>query len=233
VNVSWGSPGFVFLEGRRGAAAARNATLPCGVPADLRIKCGAGIEACKELSAPVRVIQLTSLEWQVHAAGSNPATGCGGDGGPNPGFDRCPNNGGRRIFPDRISPDDEQGADRRLVDLVATVEPPASGVWVHFEGFDVDDPFDQLHGPNSDDPMPNVNLIDADTVGGDNRPVSGSDLVVGNKTALTDEYGQARLTLTVTMQPGNNYRVAASATSCCLAPFFWSSCHSQTVPSSG
>ena len=208
VDVPWGTSGTVYVEGRRVAGiGARETVWPCGAPADVIVECQPGGEVCRALSSPVRVIQLTSLEWQVHAAGSNPAGGCLG---PNPGLDRCPNNGGRRIFPDRISPDDEQGAERRLVDLVAKVEPPASGVWVHFEGFDVDDPFDQLHGPNSQDPMPNVHLIDGDTVGGDNRPVSGSDLVVGNKTALTDEYGQARLTLTVTMQPGNNYRVAAS-----------------------
>jgi len=112
------------------------------------------------------------FECQTYVARSAPARGCVE---PNPGLSRGPNNGGRRIFPDRISPDDEQGAERRLVDLVAKVEPPASGVWVYFEGFDVDDPFDQLHGPNSTDPMPDVNLIDADTVGGDNHAAAHQD----------------------------------------------------------
>ena len=66
----------------------------------------------------------------------------------------------------------------------------------------MDDPFDQNH-PD----MPSVYLIDGDTVGGDNR---GGDPAVGNDQAITNEYGQASVTLTLSMQPGNNYRAAAS-----------------------
>ncbi len=82
------------------------------------------------------------------------------------------------------------------------VDPQIPGVWVYFKVFDVDDPFDQNHSN-----MPGVESIDDDTEGGDNR---GSDLAVGNDHAITNEYGQASVTLTLSMQPGNNYRAAAS-----------------------
>ena len=58
------------------------------------------------------------------------------------------NNGGLRIFPGKQSPNDASPDLRRQVDLVATVEPPISGVQVYFRVYDVDDPFNQLHGPN-------------------------------------------------------------------------------------
>jgi hypothetical protein len=84
---------------------------------------------------------------------------------------------------------------------VATIDPPISGVWVYLKVFDVDDPFDQLHAG-----MPNVNLIDGDAVGGDNRGGGG----VGNYEEMTDALGRAVVPLVVSMQPGDNYRAAAA-----------------------
>jgi len=117
----------------------------------------------------------------------------------------CPNNGGKRIFPDKLSPTDSNSELRRQVKLTATVAPPIAGVTVYFRVFDVDDPFDQLN-PS----MPDVGLIDDDMSGGDNRPVGSPDPAVGTYQAVNDANGKATVTITVSMQPGNNYRAAAS-----------------------
>lgn len=77
----------------------------------------------------------------------------------------------------------------------------------------MDDPFDQLHGPNGLNDIPNVGIIDNDAAGPDNR---GSDPAPGRYTATTDQNGEARVTITVSMQAGNNYRAAAS----CLEDVF-------------
>ncbi len=66
----------------------------------------------------------------------------------------------------------------------------------------MDDPFDQNNSG-----MPNVSVIDGDTIGPDNR---GSDPGVVTGTGTTDVNGEARFTVTVSMQPGNNYRAGAS-----------------------
>ena len=68
--------------------------------------------------------------------------------------------------------------------------------------WDVDDPFDQLHAA-----MDNVDVIDNDRAGPDNRGTAGGP---GSYTGVTDETGQARLTIEVSMQPGDNFRAAAS-----------------------
>jgi hypothetical protein len=90
------------------------------------------------------------------------------------------------------------------VDLVASVVPALAGVTVYFRVFDVDDPFDQLNGA-----MPDVGLIDGNTSGPDNRPVGEP---IQFFTGTTGSDGKATVTLTVSMQPGNNYRAAAATT---------------------
>ena len=112
-----------------------------------------------------------------------------------------------RIFPGKISPGDLQAATRRTVELVATIAPAVpdlAGEAVYFKVWDVDDPFDQLHAGMAD-----VNLIDANASGPDNRPPPGEAPV--SLTGSIDPAGQeARVTFTVSMQPGNNYRAGAS-----------------------
>ena len=120
----------------------------------------------------------------------------------------CPNNGGRKIFPGKLEPSDEHPEYRREVDLVATVVPAVPGETVYFEVWDVDDPFDQLHGPGGADDIPNVHTLDEDASGPDNR--GGVDPGVGTYTASTNADGEARVTMTVSVQPGNNYRAEAS-----------------------
>ncbi len=143
--------------------------------------------------ASVTVAGLVSLEWDEFASYSTP-------------LDGCPNNGDQRIFPDRRYVIDTYANDRDNVALLATIDPPIEGCTVYFRTWDVDDPFDQ-NNPT----MPNVTLIDADASGPDNRlPGGGGDSGVGTWSATTDASGQARETVTVSMQPGNNYRAGAS-----------------------
>jgi len=109
-----------------------------------------------------------------------------------------------RIFPGKKDMNDIYPATRRQVDLVATVEPLIAGVPVSFRVFDVDDPFDQLNPA-----MPNVGVIDNNTSGPDNRGAESVSLP-WTASAPVDASGQARATFVVSMQPGNNYRAAAS-----------------------
>ena len=86
----------------------------------------------------------------------------------------------------------------------ARTDPPIAGLTVYFKVWDVDDPFDQLN-PS----MQDVSLIDANATGPDNRGPEAQPLP-WSASATTDAEGMARVTFTVSMQPGNNYRAAAS-----------------------
>lgn len=118
--------------------------------------------------------------------------------------------GGRRIFPDRQSPDDQ--TNRRIVRVRAQLAnsggTPAftSGVRVYFRNFDVDDP--------SSDPI----IDDTGDLGNDNRegrivgnpypPFAAGTL--SNTFGITDANGVATVDFTVTRQPGDNFVIAAS-----------------------
>ena len=52
--------------------------------------------------------------------------------------------------------------------------PPIEGVAEYLKVFDVDDPFDQIHGPQGLNDLPNVGLIDDDTIGPDGRLPGGA-----------------------------------------------------------
>ena len=118
-------------------------------------------------------------------------------------LDENPNaGGGQRIFPDKQTADDT--VNRRRVRVRATLSSPAPGVPIFFRTFDVDDP--------SSDAVP-VDPNAAD--GNDNRgmPQAGTLSVA---SAQTDASGAAQVELTVTMQPGDNFRVAAVCNSTAL-----------------
>jgi hypothetical protein len=118
------------------------------------------------------------------------------------------------ILPGKTGPLDGQPALGQTVKLVATLVPAGLDVpvTVHFRVWDVDDPFDQLHGPNGPpaDLMADVHLIDSNMAGRDNR--GENDPGPGVYTAETNaqEPDKAVVTVTVAMQPGDNYRAAAS-----------------------
>jgi hypothetical protein len=150
-------------------------------------------------SAPLTVVSLKegSLTWERH------------DFAGNADVDGCPNNLGKRVFPDLINPTDgANAAQRRTVDLVATIKPPVKGATVYFKVWDVDDPFDQVNG------IPNVSILDPDnpTTGPDNRGAEGVALPWTTSKA-TEANGKARVQFTVSMQPGDNYRAGASVLS--------------------
>jgi len=167
---------------------------------------------CYHESDPIVLYKVQSLEWRARPG--------------NEGLGNCPINGGKQIFPGKRSPEDDTPENRRQVDLVATVTPPIADVQVYFKVWDVDDPFDQLHGPNAVDPcpntpeneaeIPNVELIDNDRDGPDNRPVPEQPMTFSATTTVRagpfgELISEAIVTVTVSMQPGNNYRAAASA----------------------
>ncbi len=188
-SQSWPPPTAVWIEGTR-------ATSVCGEPTNLFIDKGGGLRksCCVVASQPILVVRVASVVWEK----ADPT---------NLDLGTCDNNGGRSIFPGKTSPQDQNPQLRNQVDLVATITPPISGVPVYFQVWDVDDPFDQIHGPGGANDVPNVNLIDNDTSGPDNRPVGEAPQTFSVPTGAD---GKARVTLTVSMQPGNNYRAAAS-----------------------
>lgn len=113
------------------------------------------------------------------------------DSNPNPG-------GGKRIYPDRLSATDD--ADRRVVTVRAIIGEPIAGVPVHFASFDVDDPSNDSRPVDPNGPL-----------GDDNRGQAGKGEIT-QATVLTNAAGIAETTLRVGLQPGDNYRVAASCT---------------------
>jgi hypothetical protein len=115
----------------------------------------------------------------------------------NTDLDANPNQGGgKRIFPDKQTYADES-PDRQKVRVVATyIGPVLENRHVYFKSFDVDDPSTST----IIDPLGNV--------GNDNHPPGAGTL--SPIEMVTDGDGKARVTLTVGMAPGDNYRVAAS-----------------------
>lgn len=89
--------------------------------------------ACTD-TATIQVAGVVALEWIEYAPESTP-------------LDGCPNNGGKRVFPDKRYVIDPSSNIRNLVTLKATVSPIVEGCNVHFRVFDVDDPFDQNKVP--------------------------------------------------------------------------------------
>lgn len=185
-SYPWPPPGTVYVEGR-------SCTDACGQALEYRI-CRSSEVHCYGYSPPIRVAKVESLRWETRDETNVP-------------LDTCPNNGGQRIFPGKLHSEDYFPEFRKQVKLVAQVCPPIADLEVHFKVWDVDDPFDQLHGPGSADEIVGVELVDGNRVGRDNRggwtdPYTDSD--------ETDETGRAEIIVTVSMQPGDNYRAGAS-----------------------
>ncbi len=112
-------------------------------------------------------------------------------------LDANPNaSGGQRIFPDKQSPTDT--VNRRLVRVSAELPEERPNIRIYFRAFDVDDP------------SSNITPIDPNgNAGNDNRgmPLAGT---LSSASALTDFSGVARVDFTTTMQPGDNFVIAAS-----------------------
>jgi hypothetical protein len=114
-------------------------------------------------------------------------------------FDNNPNTGGGlRIFSDKKSGDDL--TDMRKVKVTAnlSIGYPFAQIPVFFKAFDVDD-------PSSDDAPVDPN----GSAGDDNRGIPKPGQLSATQ-AFADANGVAQVDFAVTMQPGDNFRVAAS-----------------------
>jgi len=118
------------------------------------------------------------------------------DTNPNPG-------GGLRMFPDKTTPGDT--VNRRTVHVKATLSSEIATIPIYFQSFDVDDP--SANGAPVD-----RNDVNGAQAGNDNRgtPQAGT---LSAASAKTDASGVTQVDLTVTMQPGDNFRIAATCNS--------------------
>ena len=115
-------------------------------------------------------------------------------------LDNNPNaGGGQRIFPDNQTAAD--AVNRRRVRLRATLSSPAPNRPIFFRSFDIDDP------------SSNVGPVDANGANGDDNRGMPQAGTLSAASAQTDASGAAQVELTVTMQPGDNFRLAAACNS--------------------
>jgi hypothetical protein len=136
-------------------------------------------------------------------------------------LDNNPGNGvsgsaiGQRIFPDRLTP--TQTTDRSLVKVKATISPAISGVQVYFGNYDMDDPSAYV-API--DPSSDGNDNNGSVMIGSTPSRAGQLSIIGSPTGCSATVGKANCatvtdgTVTVqfktTMQPGDNFAIAAS-----------------------
>lgn len=144
-------------------------------------------------------------------------------------IDDNPNTGlGRRIYPDDNIPDDP--VDRRKIRVNAHYYQPTPGIRIYFRNFDVDDPSadgapidtnDSTSVKMGNDNNGNVDGTTATRAGVLSVPVASpanpydcqpfTNGTVSGLSCLTDANGVAKVDFTVTMQPGDNFAVVASA----------------------
>jgi hypothetical protein len=122
--------------------------------------------------------------------------------------------GGQRIFPDKQSPTDN--IDRKTVRVTAKISSTTPNIQVFFRSFDLDD-------PSTDDPIIDWNSNQGeDNKGHVARSRSGLLLIPNGAdctvlqygfSCSTDSNGIATVDFVPTMQPGDNFAVAASTKS--------------------
>jgi hypothetical protein len=142
--------------------------------------------ACS-VAATVNVFAVQSVAFEEFSAGTTNSVLAAN---PNAG-------GGLQIFPDRLTPTDT--TNHAVVLVSATVTPPLSNIVVYFTAFD------------ADDPTTNAAPVDNEAVLQDNRGSVGGlrEGLLAVASALTGTNGVATNLFTVTMQPGDNFRVVA------------------------
>jgi hypothetical protein len=144
-------------------------------------------------------------------------------------IDANPNkSAGWRIFPDKKIP--AESADRRRIRVKAQYYQPTAGVRIYFRNFDADDPSadaapidtnDTFSVKAGNDNRGNVDGTVATKAGvliapptGEPNPYSCqpfSNTFASGVSCLTDAAGLTKVDFTVTMQPGDNFAVAAGA----------------------
>jgi hypothetical protein len=132
----------------------------------------------------LRLINVNHISWATYTSS-------------NEGIDDNPRGEGKRIFVGKLTAGDTAASDRRKVRVRAQLSEPFPGIRVRFRLFDMDD-------PTTNDPELDPN----GSAGDDNRGLGAG---LSSVTALTDSSGQASVVLSVSGQPGDNFRVAASA----------------------
>lgn len=139
----------------------------------------------------------------------------------NPGNGQTGSAGGRRIFPDKKDVADVNSGttDRALVKVIATVSPTIPNVQVYFGSYDLDDPSANAA------PLDTNASVGDDNNGAVNSSKSGdfvspsgitctasTPAVVGRIGCTVASGGTATAAFKTTMQPGDNFAVAASLT---------------------
>jgi hypothetical protein len=128
------------------------------------------------------IYKVTNVEWENYY--ENPVLGNDSEG--------------KTIFPDKHDPNDES-TQRNRVRVKATITPQITNLPVYFSWWDVDDPCG-----NEIDTKPEGHP----NTGPDNY---GTGAVLTSGHEVTDGSGFARKDFYVSKQPGDNFRIAASA----------------------
>jgi hypothetical protein len=150
---------------------------------------------------------VTSLTYEQIATGDLPI-----DVNPN-------TDGGLRIYPDKKLPG--ENVDRRTIRVKAQYSNMTPNVRIYFRNFDVDDPsadtspVDSNDTPavkNGNDNRGNVDGTTGTRAGTFSAPQgsSGCQTFGSGMSCLTDSNGTAVVNYTLTMNPGDNFAVAAS-----------------------
>ena len=127
----------------------------------------------------------------------------------NPGNGNSGTDVGLRIFPEKLNPSDGD-INRKTVTVKATVG--VANTWVYFRNFDVDDPSYNV-APVDDDSGTNIDKPDnRGSIGGlkEGLLICSQNSALGTCQAKTDANGIATVDFRVTMQPGDNFEIAAS-----------------------
>ena len=123
--------------------------------------------------------------------------------------------GGQRIFPDKQSPTDN--IDRKKIKVTAKLSSQTPNVPIFFRSFDLDDPStdDPIIDPNGTDGYDNKGQVGRTKYGLLLIPVGASNCTVVSKGfyCTSDSNGFVTVDFLTTMQPGDNFAVAASSTS--------------------
>jgi len=139
----------------------------------------------------------------------------------NPGTDGIPNTDmseGQRVFPDKNTPAD--GTDRSVIRVRANISPAMPNAKVYFASFDLDDPSANAApiDSNGSDGNDNNGAINQSKSGELMNSTSGTCVMPSiandvSKIECTAGTGKGAVTnYRLTMQPGDNYAVAATLT---------------------
>lgn len=162
--------------------------------------------------APSGIAALASCSGQVSSVELQAFTGNEALSG-----NRDPNTNtlmGKKIFPDKNSLGDMQGLNRRKVKVIARTTGLVVGTKVYFKSYDVDAPSTDMivdqNGLSGGDNrgLPQIGTLSVNASNG--APLSMCPDINGDCWAQTNSSGDAVVEFIVTMNPGDNFRIAAN-----------------------